>query len=1689
MKKGIKIILYVIGAVLALILIAVFALQTNMGKNFVRQKVVEYLNKKLNTVVQIDRLNYKIPTFLELNGVLFLDTQNDTMLQLNKLRVDIDMFALIQNKVEVNGILLEDASIHIYRTKPDTTFNFNYIIDAFVVKDDKQAVKEKENANKDPIYLDVSRLELKNVQFRMDDTTGGIFLYSHVDDLILKPSLLDFENMDLKAKELYVNGLKASMITDSSFLPPQVEDTAIVPLLLAIEKVNLNKVAFLMKNNIDSIYLKSDVEELNFALNNFNLAEQKILVNNLNAEDLNTLITMGKQAALATKDTTSTYENKWQILTNSIAINNANFQYNDNSQPALKNQVDYAHLDLKDIFLNVADAFYTPDSISADLKHLVAKEKSGFDLQGLRTKVVFTNTNLQLNDLYLLSSNSLLQDKIHLSYPSLETISKNLNLLKLELQLKNSKIGVNDALLFLDAEQRQQLLAYKNQSFKLEADLKGFLNALIIDQLYLSGLKGTVVDIKGKLNGLPNMDKMHYDLNLKDIRVAYADIAPFIPDSIKHQIQVPEWVKLSGKINGDQLTYHPDIHVLSADGDAFIKGVYSMKGGEGNEVYNLNISTDALDLGKILKQPDSVLSKVTLRAEIEGKGFDPQKMESRLNVQVLSLDAMKYTYHNISADGTIADKIALFNLRANDPNLILKMSGNAHFIDKFPTFYSETSIKRADLFSLHLMSDTFNVTGDIYTDFETINPDYPKGAISWVNGAINWGGIASPLEPVYFISEPQDSIQNLYLNASNILYARLSGQMPITQLGNAVLTHLDRHYKITDSIIPYNQTYDMALDGFITYNPLLNRWMPSLRPFDTLRFNSNLDRDTFNLNAYGSKLVYGDQVLDSIYINVKENRDTFSYQLGLKKYNMGDISLWSPSLRGLIRNDSIYALANVNDSLGERQFTLGGSMTQQHSSTDSGLIVARLFKGLRFNYEKWDVNPYNKFVWSKNGFYIDRLSISNGDQSININSESLKYNAPIQVSIRNFELSNITGMMSEDTLIAEGKLRAEGKIDLSDSFPKVDIAASIKELKAYSYDLGELDAKIENKTANTYYSFLQLFGKGNNIQLYGDYYMMPVNDNFDMTLNIQPLRLKSLEGLSFGAISNSEGQVEGQLKIKGNFDRPVINGTLNTKNLKTKVNMLNSTFFMPKEQIVFENQRMRLNQFKIYDFKNNEAKINGTIDFKDLNSYLLNLTFNADKWQPIHSQRADYNEFYGDLILSSNLLIKGSAMAPKVDGNLTIHDSTNFTYALIDEGPGIVESEGVVVFVDRRDTLSYLAIDSNKRNRLVFSEKAQMNVNVDVDPNAIFNVLIDPASGDMLQVKGRAQLNTFIAPDGTIGLTGVYDLSGGSYELNYNLLRKKFLIQKGSTITLSGDPLDADANITAVYNATMAPYDLVERQATAEQLVYYKQRLPFQVLLKIKGKVMEPEISFDIILPEEKENLVSSEVANTVQAKLAELRLSASDLNKQVFSVLLLGRFLSQDPFSSGNNANMEFVVKQSVSRFLNEQLNNLTSGLVEGLDLNVGLTTSEDYSTGQKANRTGIDISASKRFLDDRLKVTVGSNFELEGQAAQQQKENNFIPGNLSIDYQITKDGRYFIRAYRTNELRNLIDGYTTETGLGFRTTFEYNHLRELLRSRKNYRKNIKPLNKEEEEKESKNKESVLIQKNNSLIEEDDQG
>jgi translocation and assembly module TamB len=237
-------------------------------------------------------------------------------------------------------------------------------------------------------------------------------------------------------------------------------------------------------------------------------------------------------------------------------------------------------------------------------------------------------------------------------------------------------------------------------------------------------------------------------------------------------------------------------------------------------------------------------------------------------------------------------------------------------------------------------------------------------------------------------------------------------------------------------------------------------------------------------------------------------------------------------------------------------------------------------------------------------------------------------------------------------------------------------------------------------------------------------------------------------------------------------------------------------------------------------------------------------------------------------------------------------------------------------------------------------------------------------------------------------------------------------------------------------------------EITATQRNMYMQRLPFDVLLKLTGQLLQPQVAFDIVLPENKSYSVAGNVLTDVRTKLDQLRLDEGEMNKQVFSLLVLTRFFAETPFD-GTGVSANTMVRQSVSKLLTEQLNRMSEGLIKGVDLNFDLQSSEDYSTGTRADRTDLNIGLSKKMFDDRLTVSIGSNFELEGPQNSNQQAAN-IAGNIAVDYRLSKDGRYMLRAYRKNEFQGVIDGYIIETGLGFVITLDYNRFRDIFRKQK---------------------------------------
>src|SRR5690606_14644668 len=110
---------------------------------------------------------------------------------------------------------------------------------------------------------------------------------------------------------------------------------------------------------------------------------------------------------------------------------------------------------------------------------------------------------------------------------------------------------------------------------------------------------------------------------------------------------------------------------------------------------------------------------------------------------------------------------------------------------------------------------------------------------------------------------------------------------------------------------------------------------------------------------------------------------------------------------------------------------------------------------------------------------------------------------------------------------------------------------------------------------------------------------------------------------------------------------------------------------------------------------------------------------------------------------------------------------------------------------------------------------------------------------------------------------------------------------------------------------------------------------------------------------------------------------------------------------------------------------------------------------TGEKNTRTDLNVGVSKRLLNDRLKVSVGSNFGLEGAARQNENTTN-IAGDVTVDYSLSKDGRYILRAYRKDEYQVALQGQIVETGVGFIITLDYDKFREIFqKSKKEKEKN----------------------------------
>ncbi len=1691
-----KIVGWIVFSILVLLILLIVLVQIPSIQNTLKDKAISFVEQKIGTPVKLDKIAISFPKKIVVKGLYLESQEKDTLVYVKHLGVDIGLFGLLNNKINVGAVDLDGLKATVKRDSLQR-FNFDYIVEAFASEEEKEDTPSS-------MAVSVGQLNLSNIAVTFDDAYDGHHVNFKLNQFVTRFKDFDLEQMRFALPKISSDGInlvyhKAKPAGEHLEVAEEksVEktDTKSQPIDLSIGVLELTQTHLDYQSAEDYIQAMLDLNDFKLSLNKLDLEKQQIdiediVVNKTKAEVTflpRPQLTQSQSAAVVNPDSLTTTEQAslgWNLAVRNFAIKDFNAKYDDNNQKKLLEGLDTNHLAIEDLNFSLKDFQYTDAGLNGNLQQFAFKEQSGFTLNNIKAYFQYGQQASFVKNLSIETPNTQFHTTTVLNYKSLAKLTDELGQLSADVVISNSHLGLKDAYLLMpDVFKANGLTKLNQEKIEIELIAKGLVSDLSIEKMYVNVLGSTFINAEGKIRNLPEVEKAYIDVAIKDFQTTAKDIYTLAPPNVlPNNIEIPSLIRFVGKAKGTQQDIASTFHLKTSSGSIDFDGGFNQRI-KNKEKYWGNLNVDQLNVGRIIKN-DSIGS-LSLQAKIDGMGFEPLHAQANASIKLEKAVFNGYTYKDIQLEGHLAEGHYEVQTQNDDPNLNFNLDASGTWTDKALSLQLLADLKQIDLHQLHLNDEPAILKGKIEVAMPNILPDSLVGTATIRDLSFNALSRSFALQPIEFTAQASPSYRKMNLH-SQVLDFEMEGDYLLTELGNALTQTIQKYYsvsaeetvnKMTNKVEQQSGPTEKEVvasekQNYFTYqlriknDPIFQKIVPDLKEIQPIVFGGTYRQkdDYLTLKGEIPAIQYGDLMIDSITLDVKPNASSaLSYKLAVQRISNASFGIRRMVLDGFAKDNKIDLNFKLLDSQEQISYLVGAELLagieqQRIQLKENGFIL---------DYEPWIVHPDNRIVLSDKGFFAKDFELSYQGSLIRLASDEEKMNSPLSVKFEDFSIETITKMIQKDKLLAAGTINGEVHLkDLTTDFrfvSNIDIA----DLAVYEIGLGNLHIGVANQSLSKYGANIVLEGKENKIRLFGTTDVD--QQTLDLKLALDKFQLQAVEHFSMGNLSDAQGYLSGQIAIGGTYDKPSILGAIDFNQIGFHVNPINADFKDINEKIAFTSRGIELNTFSITDSEGNLLVIDGQILTQTYTDFKFNLDIKAVDFKAVSSTVKDNDMYYGTLIFDSDLKIRGDLNTPKVSGQIKVGKKTDFTMVMPQEDPSIADREGIVEFIDeaslrQAELLKYQ--DDFNQSAL---KGMDVSVSIIVDKEATFAMIMDKSSGDKIVLKGEGDIVGGIDPSGKVSLTGRYEFSEGSYDLSFNFIKRKFLVEKGSSITFAGDPTDAILNLTAIYETKTAPIDLLQNQLsgmTPTEQNKYKQQLPFQALLMMKGELLKPEISFDIRL---KEGITSAsgDVISLTKSKLEQIKANESELNKQVFALLLLNHFIGDNPFeSSMGGLSAGTMARQSVNRLLSDQLNNLATNLIQGVELNFNLESTEDFSSGTRENRTDLNIAVSKRLFSDRLKVTVGSSFEVEGNQRQNEQATN-IAGDIELEYALSKDGRYLLRVYRKNQYEVALQGQVVETGVGFIITMSYEHFKELFERSKDKRQLKKQLRDEAKKEE----------------------
>jgi hypothetical protein len=1352
----------------------------------------------------------------------------------------------------------------------------------------------------------------------------------------------------------------------------------------------------------------------------------------------------------AEKDTS---HSKFTIKYGDLHLTNVRFVYRDfNDTIPQAHGINFGDIEANDLNGKISGIKIAGDSIKCFLEDLTLEEKSGLFVKKITALVTVSPKNIRADSLMLFTGNSYIHGFYRMYTDSFGDYSNFLEAVDMEADLKDSSyVNPIDVAFFTD------VFRGFNEKIKINGYIKGPVANINSDNLNFSWGKNTWFNGSFVLKGLPDVERTFLKVEAKNLSTHYADLAqiPAYPFYEGKKLELPDNLQKLGKISfsGKAEGFLNDLLLAgvinTSLGKIVTEAALSTKGKE--LTYSGNFKTVNLNIGRFLGVDK--LSEVSLNASVNGSGTTLKTLQGEISGTVQNVNYNNYVYKNLQVNGAFKNSLFDGHFVSADPNANMSFTGKIDLKKKIPQINAEIDLYKLNLYACNISrADSIAVlSGKMSVDLRGENMDDLNGTLQADHiKFIKSNGIIKLDNTDLTIS--QDDKQNSLSMISSVADVEINGKFKSKTLQKSISNFLHDYFPTffaSDEKTKNNRfaakqekqntdnlTFKIRVKDFTPVGIFLN--MPlSVSPNSVVQGSFDAQKNVLIVSGIADKIEYNKTPVHDWFLSVNTSNKQVKLSTGFKRIDIAD-SVYIGNFNfetTSIDNKSTFQIFWDNQSKRKNSGEIDGKLIFTHSSLDLDLGKFFVFT----EDSLWQMVGNDKFIVDSNGVVnFHDLIFTNGNQSAKLEGIISK-NPKDQfiIELNNFKLSQLNPLLKRNGVDLQGTVT--GTTSMSDLYNKVIFSSALNfnrlTLNNTLIGTGELNSFFDQTKSLVSINgfFKREFEKiaesaYNDIAFDGYYYPSRKDSAIDITVHLNQFGLKTLQPFVKDIFTIDKGVVSGNINLRGALSKPLINGELELADVKNfKVDYLNAPYEIKSGKIKIEPGEITIDFIPIYDIYGNKATVYGNIFHDNFTNMKLDFDINTKDFMAMNTTSLQNSSYYGKAFCTGNIGLYGPPDALSIEINAKTAKGTQFFIPLV--GPEEVSDNGYIRFV-KIDSLQ----KKSNGTKNDFSGLS-LKFNLEATPDAEVQILFDAKAGDAIKARGSGNINMNISTLGNFEMFGTYTINDGSYLFTLeNVINKKFDIDNGSTIRWSGDPLNADINIAATYKQRTSLAVFFPQLQTTEQSaagsstvasagtgVDNNKRYPVNCKLYMRDKLLTPDISFGIELPTVTE-VVRSQVMGYIN--------NDQELNRQVFSLLLLRTFVTPLQLQQQSGVSAGGAVGNNASELLSNQLNSWLSNFTKAFNLGV------NYRPGGATSNEELDVAVSTQLLNDKLSIdgNVGVNNN-------NQTKTSTLIGDLNVNYKLTPDGKVQLKAFnRSNDnfqIATLGGQFTQGAGVFYREEF----------------------------------------------------